>query len=312
MDACDLVVLYVNNQDQVWRKTFVDFCEAHEEYTEKLGMINGERFRDDLDLFKLNLQFIRLCLPFIRKRYLVISNIEQIDGLDTDGYEIVLHKDIMPSEILPTFNSSVIEMFIHNIKGLAERVIYLNDDMIPLRVMSESDFFTKDGDAKMNIYTLHETTNNSLFRQLCVNEYRMIMDGRDAYLGDDYYIRPEHSVSVLFKSVMQDVFERFNDYIMSNTEPFRTERQFNQYAYIYEMVARDMVVPSELRYLYVKLRSKNFLDNCYAICDTSGSKIDWICANDDEKDELLPDKELRGRIFRKALTLCLDNLKGGK
>ena len=307
--AIDLVMPYVNNQDPIWRATFKNYCEAHSEYADKLEMIDGERFRDVNNYFALNLDLIRACMPFIRKFWLIVSNPEQVEGMNLTGIDVVLQKDIMPACALPTFNSSVIEMFIGNIKDLADRFIYLNDDMIPLRVLSESDFFTSDGKAKMTIYTQHETTINSPFRELVARIYRDVFKGTDAYLGDDFYLRPEHSATPMITSVVRDCQKIYHDKIMAHVEAFRNTEQFTQYLYVYEMIKRDLVVPSELPFIYLKLRQQDFLNKCYMICHKDGSRYGMMCFNDDVEDNLLGDAELRHKVLRRTLELCLQYIK---
>ena len=306
----DLVLPYVNNKDSVWVKAFTDFCQTHSQYADKLEMINGERYRDEFNLFPLNLKLIRVCLPFIRTIHLIVSNKEQVEGLDLTGVHLVLHEDIMPKEILPTFCSSTIEMFIGNIEGLAEKFIYINDDMIPTRVMSESDFF--DGDcAKMQVYTLHETTNNSLFREMVVRQYREVFKGTEDYLGDDFYLRPEHSASPMFKSLVNEARAIYAPSIEKHLEPFREVEQHNQYLYHFHAYRMGRVKPTNLKFIYLRLEKPDFLNNCYAICDKSGSHFDWICVNDNEEERMLQDRELRYKVLKKALELCLEYIKKG-
>ena len=59
--------------------------------------------------------------------------------------KIVYHKDVIPEEYLPTYNSGVIELFLWKIKGLSEHYIYVNDDMYPIGELSKDDFFDEDG-----------------------------------------------------------------------------------------------------------------------------------------------------------------------
>ena len=81
-------------------------------------------------------------MQFIRTVHLVVSNKEQVpEWLDQSKVHVVLHEDIIPKELLPTFNSTTIEMFLHKIPGLAEHFIYSNDDMMPMNKMDVHDFF---------------------------------------------------------------------------------------------------------------------------------------------------------------------------
>ena len=51
------------------------------------------------------------------------------------------HRDFIPEEYLPTFNTNPIELNIHRIAGLSERFVYFNDDMFLIDAVKPSDFF---------------------------------------------------------------------------------------------------------------------------------------------------------------------------
>lgn len=55
-----------------------------------------------------------------------------------------MHKDIIPKEFLPTFNSVTIEFFLYNIPGLTEQFIYMNDDMYLLNSVPQTLIFNKN------------------------------------------------------------------------------------------------------------------------------------------------------------------------
>ena len=57
---------------------------------------------------------------------------------------VVDHTEIIPSELLPTFSSVVIENYLTKIPGLNEHFLYFNDDMFINRHLSPREFF--DGD----------------------------------------------------------------------------------------------------------------------------------------------------------------------
>ena len=110
-------------------------------------------------------------MKFIRTVHFVVSNIERVPSwLDQTKVHVILHKDIIPKDCLPTFNSTTIEMNIPKIEGLAEKFILFNDDMFPNREMSESDFFC-DG---LPIYQLINRTHAmNTFRMQCKNSYKL-------------------------------------------------------------------------------------------------------------------------------------------
>lgn len=65
------------------------------------------------------------------------------------GTQVVFHDQVVPPDLLPTFNSHSIESFMHKIPGLADQFIYFNDDCFVGRHVSNSLFFTA---AKQPIY----------------------------------------------------------------------------------------------------------------------------------------------------------------
>jgi hypothetical protein len=61
------------------------------------------------------------------------------------GIAVVDHRQNIPAEFLPTFNSHVIEAYLHRIPGLAEHYIYFNDDFFLTAPAEPGDFFTPNG-----------------------------------------------------------------------------------------------------------------------------------------------------------------------
>ena len=62
----------------------------------------------------------------------------------------------MPEEYLPTFSSHPIELNIHRIKGISDKIVYFNDDMF-LTDAVKPELFFKNGKAG----TSAETVRNS-------------------------------------------------------------------------------------------------------------------------------------------------------
>ncbi len=60
----------------------------------------------------------------------------------------ITHKEFMPEEYLPTYNSAAIELNLHRIEGLSENYLYFNDDVYLIRDSQPSDFY-KNGQPKL-------------------------------------------------------------------------------------------------------------------------------------------------------------------
>lgn len=162
---------------------------------------------------------------FIRTIHLVVSNIEQVpEWLDQSKVHVVLHKDIIPEDLLPTFNSTTIEMYLYRIPGLAEHFIYSNDDMMPINDMVAGDFFTEDG---MPIYELvHRSEAKKSFRMQCKNSYRLA--ARLTGHKDDsiHYFYIKHSMSPMLRSCYEEVHEKAGDEIHKKCNKFREPWNF--------------------------------------------------------------------------------------
>lgn len=136
----DIVILWVNSEDKSWRNEYEKFSRLENRKIE--GSI---RYRD-YGTLKYILRGIEKNASWFHKVHLILSDKTQIpDWLNMDGdkLEIHYHKEFIPVNLLPTFNSNVIEMYLHNIKSLSEYYILFNDDQFILNKL-QPDMFVKN------------------------------------------------------------------------------------------------------------------------------------------------------------------------
>jgi hypothetical protein len=138
----DLVYLWVDGNDPKWQ-------EKKRAFTGKLSDASEQdnigRYVSN-DELKYALRSAEKHARWIRKIFIVTDD-QKPEWLDTTHPKIQLvdHKEIMPAEVLPSFNSAVIEFFLHNISDLSEYFLYANDDMFFNADLSSDYFFAKDG-----------------------------------------------------------------------------------------------------------------------------------------------------------------------
>ena len=271
----DLVVPFVDNTDPVWQKVFTDYCTKTNDLTH-LASLHGARF-DDFGMFRYCLRTIDKFMPWIRNIYLIVSNIEQVpDYINKAKTKIVLHKDIIPAEYLPTFNSTTIEMFIPNIDGLSEHFIYTNDDMYALQPLTKDDFFTEDGKIKLDFTRRDIRMNSKQFRKVCLNNHQHVIESLGLKHDEFTYLKPNHSFTPMVKSHCKLCLRYLGDVVNKNISAFRTEFQHNQYIYpIFEYFTGNHVfgAPSFI-YLSFK-RDPNFICDCLL-----GGQYKVACIND--------------------------------
>lgn len=137
----DLVYLWVNGNDPKWmarRDAFIGKPTGKQENC-------VARYADSGEL-KYSLRSVEKNAPWIRKIFIVTDD-QVPKWLDTSNprVQIIDHKDIMPAESLPCYNSTILEHYLHKIPGLSEHFIYSNDDMYINKPVSPDTFFASDG-----------------------------------------------------------------------------------------------------------------------------------------------------------------------
>ncbi|MFF1292895.1 MULTISPECIES: stealth family protein [unclassified Streptomyces] len=107
------------------------------------------------DELRYALRSLEMYAGFVRHVYLVTDS--QIpDWLDprAEGLTVIDHRDILPADALPVFNSHAIESRLHHIPGLSEHYLYFNDDVFINRPVRAEHFFHGNGIARIPLSPL--------------------------------------------------------------------------------------------------------------------------------------------------------------
>lgn len=137
-EEIDIVVTWVDMDDPEWKKDFLKYSGKAE--NSKNGVTDA-RFRD-YGFLKYWFRGVEKFMPWVRKIHFVTSG-QKPEWLDEKNpkLNLVSHKHFIPQEFLPTYNSVVIERYIHKIPGLSERFVYFNDDFYPINHIKPERFF---------------------------------------------------------------------------------------------------------------------------------------------------------------------------
>lgn len=138
----DLVYLWVDGSDPNWQAKKLRYTGVLSDNSETN---NKGRYISN-DELRYALRSAVKHAPWIRRIFIVTDD-QRPSWLDTSGpgIQVVDHREIMPHEILPCFNSSVIEYFLYRIPGLSEHFLFANDDMFFNAGLPPSFFFAGDG-----------------------------------------------------------------------------------------------------------------------------------------------------------------------
>lgn len=253
----DFVVPYVNNFDQVWRKTYTDYCLQHN-MKGRIDAIDKERYRDFGYLIFL-FRGIAQNMPFIRKVFLIVSNPEQVpDWVDQEKVQVVLHKDIIPSQYLPTFNSTTIEMFIPDIKDLSEHFIYGNDDIYTINPTTAEDYFTDDGRVKIKMDSHIKMPSDKQYWKVCYKNCIEIVTklNKELQPAGSFHV-PSHSLTPIIKKNAIKARKLLGQELFDSISNFRTDENFNQYIYTHYAYYTDDYADSKRIVEYVNMGRKN-------------------------------------------------------
>ena len=219
-------------------------------------------------------------MPFVRNIILIVARESQVpDWIDTNNVRIVYHKDFIPKEFLPTFNSCTIESFLYNIPDISDRFLYFNDDMFALNLISVNDLFTG---SKPNIkFLFHDSYNKAnIYRCHCRNGLDLVSTA----LNVDKYpagklMCPEHSVAPMLSSTLYAIRDLCDDKIKRTISKVRMPYNINQYIYSYYQYFTNNYVDSICNYMYLEIK-----DSLVSVRNALFSKdIQILCLNDSEK-----------------------------
>ena len=134
----DFVVTWVDMNTPEWKNEFARYAGGQD--NEKNG-VSEARFRD-YGFLKYWFRGVEKFAPWVRKIHFVTYG-QKPEWLDDSNPKINLvdHRDFIPSQFLPTYNSVVIERYMHKIPGLAEHFVYFNDDFYITTPISPERFF---------------------------------------------------------------------------------------------------------------------------------------------------------------------------
>ena len=216
----DIVITYVDGRDPGWLADY-----AH--YTDE--PIETKRFRD-WDTLPFLMRGIEKNLPFVENVFLVVARESQVPSwVNRDRVRVVLHKDFVPEEYLPTFNCNTLEVFLHRIPGLGERFLYFNDDMFPMLPSKEEDFFPAPG--KVLIGFTRHLFRSGMFKRICSNSDAL---SRKA-LGmkpSVFFVRQQHICSPMLRSACEELFARVEPDFLSSITRTRQACNINQYVFL--------------------------------------------------------------------------------
>ena len=150
----DMVFTYCDGTDP-------KFIEEKNRFLKEKDKVNNKPIRYiNINEIVYSVRSVLKFMPWINMIYIITN--KQTPPVELNPkVKIIDHTEIIPKKYLPTFNSDVIESFIHNIPELSEIFLYNNDDMMHTRNVDISDIIQENKLIFRNYYRNWIITENT-------------------------------------------------------------------------------------------------------------------------------------------------------
>ncbi|WP_225824627.1 stealth family protein [Streptomyces naphthomycinicus] len=235
------------------------------------------------DELRYALRSLEMYAGFVRHVYLVTdSQTPAWLDADTPGLTVVDHRDILPADALPVFNSHAIESRLHHIPGLSEHYLYFNDDVFINRPVRAEHFFHGNGIARIPLSPLKlgvgaphplEPAPNSAGK----NAREVIR----RFHGRQITHKSLHTPHPQLLSVMREMEDvGIEELERTAYSRFRSTADVAPASTLHHhwAIATGRAVPADYRFRYVQLGTPDMRRRLARL--TAGEDVDFFCLND--------------------------------
>lgn len=248
----DFVILWVDDSDPLWKKEYEKYSLL------ETGERKVVRFRDWENLHYW-FRGVEKFAPWVDKIFLITADqTPKWINREHPKLRFVNHTEYIPSELLPTFSSNTIEMFLHKIPDLSEQFVLFNDDFFIIDYIRPERFFIKEKPVDicvMNAYDGAGVSSNCMCNIEIINKHfsqrkviRRFLSKWFSPNNGKKLIRTfllvwwphfvgfyEHHLPQPFlKSTLEEVWEKEGEAIYNSLRPhFRQKTNLTQYLFRY-------------------------------------------------------------------------------
>lgn len=271
----DYIFPYVNSNDIEWKNDYVKYKKTAHNTDD---MLNGIVRYKDYGILDIKMESIYKNIPWINNIFIIVCNESQLSDSFREKYpnvKIIYHKDFIPEEFLPTFNSNTIEMFLGNIEELSEYFIYSNDDILVTSKIEVSDFFENG----LPVIQLCKRKKKEKTAEISKAADYFIHRGLDLvrnenYSGfvedDDFFLTFNHADKAMLKQTCKKVLEQYKDKIYESITRFRDYKNMNVYLFLFYQVFNEDFINKDFPYINF---DKNHFVNIYLLYDSDYKNV---------------------------------------
>lgn len=288
----DFVVTWVDSNDKEW-------LSERNKYAPQNDKIQESRYRD-WDILKYWFRAIEKNASWVNKIYFITyGHVPKWLNTECEKIVIIKHEDYIEEKYLPTFNSCVLELNMHKIKGLSENFVYFNDDMFVNGKISKEDFFFNSlpCDTKIKSPIWYHGKNSTLINYNCAriikkhfnnDSEKMLFKPKDYFKKILFFnkkpinaIIPEHVPTAYLKTTFEEIWEKEGVYLSEIcTHKFRTKDDVSQWLFqFWQIESGKYIERREKIAKYYEINSQTIDDD---IREIESGKYRLICINDSE------------------------------
>lgn len=250
----DMVYLWCDGNDPA-------FAARKNYYQEKEGLPKSDSSRTgqarffDNDELKYSLRSLEMYVPWISHVFIVTDR-QCPKWLNINNPKVTLidHSEILPSNLIPCFNSSVIEAYIWRIPGLSEHFLYGNDDMFFYKPLSPDFFFTQGKPiARLKFdEEIKKIRNSNDFKseytRVALWYKNLMYTWKLLYLkyGKFNQFEAHHNIDGYLKSSFFNTYLNYKESIEKNASRFRAERNIDRCLFSLDPVYNGASIPKLL------------------------------------------------------------------
>lgn len=239
----DIVYLWCDGADPLFVKKKEELLRKTNYAPIGKDLISDVRFVEHNELL-YSLRSVHKNLPWINHIFIVTDNQRPKWLKNHPQITIIDHKQIIPLNLLPTFNSCVIETYIDKIPNLSEHFLYMNDDVFITQRLNKNDFFDENGLPIVRITkTKEQLVKDGMREQLETEEQSFTTTLKRAWLTFvEKNGRPipfdlfSHSVDAFTKTIFKKVLDKYPEVLLANVFPFRNCKEIQRLLFTYEII----------------------------------------------------------------------------
>jgi hypothetical protein len=277
----DIVYSWVDGRDP-------DFSQLLEKYRSKFPDGNHHstskaRFENH-DELRYSLRSIADYAPWVNRIFIVTNGQRPTWLAPHPKIRLVTHDEILDPRYLPTFNSHVIGSAIHRIPELAEHYVYFNDDVMLMRPLKPTNFFSEHGllYATRTTFVLEEESENDDLHAAAAANAR-------ALIFREWNVRFDHRFGHTFHPQLRSIALECEDRFAVEFDAFRRNRFRSpndvlccSFLYPYVAYLRGRALFKMAKTWYVKVRAASAPRMYRRMLRRKGSRraVDSVCLND--------------------------------